>query len=115
MTKKCAAGNIAPPPRNAGKRKPLCIDYFYDMELCARVFDYENTPGAQRVYLHVHMIYMNATPAQWAGSVPLKPVVDASHVENVLALRQGSHELPRFKVLVSSIARHEYNKLFSYI
>ena len=64
------------------------------MEPQARVFDYENTPGAQRVYLHMYMVNMNPTPAQRAGSIPLKPVVDASHVENVLALRQGSHKLP---------------------
>jgi hypothetical protein len=72
---------------------------------------HENTPGAQQVYLHVYMVYMNTTPAQWAGSIPLKPVVDALHVENVLALRQGSHELPASKVLDSSIARHQYKKL----
>ena len=65
---------------------------------------YENTPGATlQVYLHMYMVYMNTGPAQRAGRVPKEPIVDAPHVEYVLALRQGPHKLLCSEILVSLI------------
>jgi hypothetical protein len=65
---------------------------------------HENTPGATlSVYLHMYMIYMNTSSAQGTGRMPEEPILDASHMKYVPALRQGPHEMLCSKILAQII------------